>query len=100
VKNRGDYDNFNIEWQIKHGFLLKTGFWATEVSHQTKHLTIKIIFPKSRPPQSLSMVEKNYQKTHLLEKAATVQLPDGRWLVSWERNHPRLYEQYILKWEW
>jgi hypothetical protein len=100
VKNKGYIDNFNIEWNIKEGFLLKTGFWATEISHRTRRVTVKVIFPKSRPPRNVSIIEKNSQKTHLLEEAATVQLPDGRWSVTWERNQPKLYEQYILKWEW
>jgi hypothetical protein len=100
VKNKGDVDNFNIEWSMNDGFLLKTGFWATEISHRTRFITIKVIFPKSRPPRSVSIVEKNSQRTKTLEEAAIVQLPDGRWLVSWGKNRPRLYEQYILKWEW
>jgi hypothetical protein len=100
VKNKGDIDNFNIEWNIKEGFLLKTGFWATEISHRTRRVTVKVIFPKRRPPRNVSIIEKNSQKAHLLEEAATVQLPDGRWLVTWGRSQPKLYEQYILKWEW
>jgi hypothetical protein len=100
VKNKGDVDEFNIEWSIKEGFLLKTGFWATEINHRTRRITIKVIFPKSRPPRCISVVEQNSQRTHLLGEAATVQLPDGRWLVTWEKYQPRLYEPYILKWEW
>ena len=100
VKNKGDVDSFNIEWNIKEGFLIKTGFWATEISHRTRHITIKVVFPKSRPPRYVSIVEKNSQKTFLLEEAATMPLPDGRWLVTWKKHQPRLYEQYILKWEW
>src|SRR5450759_4290543 len=46
VKNKGDVDSFNIEWNIKEGFLIKTGFWATEISHRTRHITIKEVFPK------------------------------------------------------
>ncbi|MBU1683700.1 hypothetical protein KJ742_07205 [Patescibacteria group bacterium] len=100
VKNKGDIDHFNIEWNIKEGFLSKTGFWTTVISHRTKRISNKVIFPKSRPPRYVSIVEQNSQRTHLLGEAATLKLPDGRWLVSWERNQPRLYEQYILKWEW
>jgi hypothetical protein len=100
VKCKGDMDNFNIEWNIKQGLLEKTGFWATEISHKTNYVTVKVIFPKSRNPQYAFIVERNSQKTQPLGEAAVVQLPDGRWLLSWEKYQPRLYEQYILNWEW
>lgn len=100
VKCKGNLDNFNIEWGIKKGFLVKTGFWATEISHNMKHITVKVIFPKSRPPQCASIMERNSRKTQPLGEAAKVQLPDGRWLLFWEKSQPRLYEQYILNWEW
>lgn len=49
VKNKGDIDEFNIEWGIRQGFLRRTEQWETHVKHPTKHLTINVIFPKSRP---------------------------------------------------
>jgi hypothetical protein len=100
VKNKGDTDEFNIEWGVRKGFLLKTGFWATEISHRTKKAKVQVIFPESRPPLRVSMVEKNRKTTQNLEKDSIIELPDGRWMISWERSHPRLYEQYLLNWEW
>lgn len=29
VKNRGDVDEFNVEWGIRQGFLRRTGYWET-----------------------------------------------------------------------
>jgi len=100
VKKKGDIDEFNIEWGIKNGFLRKTGFWSTEISQRTKRIIVQVIFPKSRPPSVSWMIEKNIQRTHLLDGNTKKRLPDGRWMIRWEKNHPRLYEQYILKWEW
>lgn len=100
VKNKGDIDEFNIEWGIQNGFLHTTGFWSTEVSHHTKRIIVQVIFPKSRPPSQIWLIKKNLQQTHLLDQSAKKKLPDGRWMVNWEKNHPRLYEHYILKWEW
>ncbi len=100
VKNKGDETNFNIAWEIRNGFLSKTGFWATEISHRTKEVKVQIIFPNSRPPLRTFVVEKNRQRTQLLGKDAKVRLPDGRWLITWVLNRPRLYELYILNWEW
>lgn len=100
VKNKGNINNFNIMWGIHQGFLAKTCFWTTDVSHITKLILVKIIFPRERPPLLVSIVESNSQKTHSLEENCKVQLPDGRWMVSWSKKQPKLHEQYILKWEW
>lgn len=100
VKNKGDIDEFNIRWGIHKGFLLQTGFWATGITNRTKRIKVQIIFPKSRPPLRLSLVEGNRQRTRSFNRNAKKRLPDGRWLVSWEKQKPKLYEQYILNWEW
>jgi hypothetical protein len=100
VKNKGEVEEFNIDWGIHRGFLLRTGFWSTEVSHRTKQIKVQVVFPKNRPPLRVAVVEKNRQRTIIVGKDSVVELPDGRWQVTWERRQPRLYEQYILNWEW
>ena len=100
VKNKGDEDEFNIEWNIRRGFLKRTGYWETHVRHRTKRLKINVIFPKSRPPKQTTLAESNRQRSQDLGKSAGTLLPDGRWLVTWDTDHPRLYENYILQWEW
>jgi hypothetical protein len=97
VKNRNDVDEFNIEWSIRQGFLRRTEHWETHVTHRTRRLTINVIFPKSRPPRHATLIESNRQHSHTLAKRG---LPDGRWLVTWKTKKPRLYETYILQWEW
>lgn len=54
VKNRGDVDEFNVEWNIRQGFLKRTGYWETHVTHRTRHLEVNVVFPKSRPPRRAS----------------------------------------------
>jgi len=100
VKNRGDIDEFHIQWDIRRGFLTEDGYWSADVSQPTQYLKINVIFPKARPPLRLSLEETNRRQTHLLGRDAQQQLPDGRWLVSWETNKPRLYEVYVLRWIW
>lgn len=36
VKNRGDIDEFNIQWGMRDGFLRSTEQWETHVKHPTK----------------------------------------------------------------
>ena len=100
VKNRGDIDEFNIQWGIRKGFLTEDGYWGTDISQRTKHIKINVNFPKYRTPIRLSLEESNRKRTHLLGREAQNQLPDGRWLVSWETKKPRLYEIYVLRWDW
>jgi len=100
LKNRGDIDVFNIRWGLQDGFLRPNELWATEIRRRIKHLKISVIFPKSRPPTHWSILEKNRQRTLSLGKETRQQLPNGCWKVSWDKKKPRLYETYILKWEW
>lgn len=100
VKNRGDFDEFNIQWDIRQGFLTKDGYWATDVSQRTKHIKVHVIFPKSRPPLRLSVEDSNRKRTRILGAEAKKRLPDGRWRVTWETIKPRLYEVYVLRWIW
>lgn len=100
VKNKGDIQEFNFEWAIKKGFLNRTGFWGTEISHRTKRAIVKIIFPKDRFPREISIYEKNKQKSQSPGKSLMTTLPDGRCLLTWEKSQPKLYEQYIISWEW
>lgn len=100
VKNRGDVDEFYIQWKIKDGFLKPDGFWETDVSSRTKHMKVRVIFPKSRPPQSVRLVENNIRRTKILGSDSIRQMSDGRWQVTWEKSKPRLYEHYIIRWDW
>lgn len=100
VKSRGDIDEFQISWGIRRGFLSPTGFWGTEISHQTKRVAVRVIFPKHRVPKTALVLEKNRQKTVDLGKDSFKRLRGGNWEIFWEKYAPRLYEQYILKWEW
>lgn len=100
IMNKGDITEFNIKWDWKDGFLVKTGFWGTRIDHRTKFVKVQIIIPESRPPLFASMTEINRKKTQVMEEAGRKKLPDGRWLITWEKEYPKLYETYLLKWEW
>ncbi|MAT96396.1 MAG: hypothetical protein CL608_04565 [Anaerolineaceae bacterium] len=100
VKKKGDKDEFNIEWEHRNGFIRKVEQWGSEASHRTKHLKLNVIFPKSRPPLQVSLVMDQPVQTVVLDKDVIRKLPDGRWIVSWEKSDPRLFRQYSLRWEW
>ena len=99
VKNKGDLDEFNIQWGIRDGFSRSVEQWETEISHATRRLKIRLIFPKDSHPKRVVLIESDQQNTLVLG-AASRTLPDGRWQVVWEKENPRLHERYILKWRW
>ena len=99
-RNKGDIDEFRIEWSMRRGFQKSTGFWGTAISHRTKKVIVKIVFPKDRPSLHISITESNVQRTRELAKDAQKLLPDGRTMITWENENPRLYENYVLKWVW
>lgn len=100
IRSKGDEDEFYIEWGIRGGFLKSTDQWETTVSHRTQQLLVQIIFPKSRPPLRLSLIESIRRRTQSLDLDARRRMPDGRWLISWEMRKPRLNERYVLQWDW
>ncbi len=100
VRHRGDRDDLNIEWEMKNSFTTSIEEWTTSVSHRTKRLILKTTFPAERPPIRVTLTEAHRQKHIPLGKEYLKKLPDGRWQVSKEFENPRLYEDYILRWEW
>ena len=100
IKNKGDKDEFLIEWQWKDGFLASTGFWETRINHKTNRITVNVVFPSSRPPTQAHIVEQNQKRRFLLPASNKKKLPDGRWIISWKKTNPRIFENYLLIWEW
>ena len=100
IKNRGDIDDFHINWKIKNGFSKREEFWETHISQKTKNFSVSIIFPKDRKPYRARVEESNRRRTHDLTKDNTIILPDGRMKVTWEKKNPRLFENYLVKWRW
>ncbi|MBV5343243.1 hypothetical protein JZU68_06400, partial [bacterium] len=85
-RNKGDTDEFIFKWGMREGFLAATGFWGTAINHRTKKVTIKVVFPKDRPPLRMSITESNMRRTRILGKEAQQILPDGRPMIVWENT--------------
>jgi hypothetical protein len=100
TKNRGDVQEFHIERLIKDGFLTPVGNFQTQIDHPTNELSIAVTFPASRLPQSVHLIEQNSRRTRIVQPTEFHAVPDGRMIVRVEVGKPRLYEGYILRWEW
>jgi len=100
VKNKGDTDVYNIEWQIRNGFLKPTGYWETHITHPTKQAEIHIVFPKERHPKHICFLETNRRRSRQMPMDNRCKLPDGRCRIIWQVKNPRLHETYLIQWEW
>ena len=99
-KHRGDRDEFILQREIRNGFLNKTEHLSASIDHRTKQLQMKVLFPESRPPTSLRIMEQGREKVAILGHECLRKLPDGRWMATWLVKHPRLNEDYVLLWDW
>jgi hypothetical protein len=100
VKNRGDVEQFHIQRTIRGGFTQPYESYQIEISHKTRMLTMSIVFPKGRHPKRVTLVEQNRNRSTRLGLEHLTELPDGRLEATWQTSKPRLFEAYILKWEW
>jgi len=100
TKKKGDSDEFRITWGMNNGFLSNLGMWGTSINHRTSNIQVKVIFPKSRPPSRVWINLINRKHSKFLGEDVIQKLPDGRKMILWEKKKPRLYEHYVLHWEW
>jgi hypothetical protein len=100
TKQRGDIEEFHIERKILNGFTRHVEDLQTEIDHRTHQLTLHMIFPPDRLPKSLTWIEQKRARTTPIGVEHLQKLPDGRRQVTWSTNTPRLFEAYILRWEW
>lgn len=100
TKRRNDVTEFRMERTITDGFKKSVDSWQTEIDHRTRSVVIHIIFPASRPPQSVILIEQNISRSTLLSTECFQRLPDGRVQVTWETKHPRIFEAYVMRWVW
>ena len=99
-KQRGDEDEFRIQWELRQAFTRTQEQWETEINHRTRQVRVRIVFPKDRPPIRAWQEGALRHRTQLLDDSLLAQLPDGRWQIAWDVDRPRLHERYVIRWEW
>ena len=100
TKNRGDIEDFHIERTIRDGFVRAIEDFQVDIDHNTRKLSISVVFPEKRTPRQVKVIEQKTQHTIPLSADSLQPLPDGRWQAYWETEKPKLHEVYILRWEW
>ena len=100
TKNKGDEETIHIERTILNGFTRSGENWQTDVDHRMHKLSVSVIFPKRRHPKKADLIEQNTCRTTPLDHRHFHTLPDGRCQVTWKKNNPKLFERYLIAWEW
>ncbi|MEZ4671462.1 MAG: hypothetical protein R3E39_26460 [Anaerolineae bacterium] len=100
TKNHKDVDEFRIDRTIRRGFTKAVEDFQIEIDHVTRSLSMSVVFPKQRFPKQVTLIERNASKMTPINAQAFQELPDGRLQVTWHTKRPRLFENYILRWEW
>src|SRR5258708_16127239 len=100
TKKRGDVEEFHIERKIENGFIQDSEGFQLDVDHTMRNLSFSIVFPKQRLPKTARLIEQNATRTMELGPNNFSSLPDGRVQVTFRTTKPRLFESYLLRWEW
>jgi hypothetical protein len=100
TKHRNEVDEFRIERTIHRGFMKPVENFQIDIDHVTRKFRICVVFPRKRHPKQVVLVEQNSTHSIALTGENRLTLPDGRQQYVWSTNKPRLFEGYILRWEW
>ena len=100
TKSAGDIEDFYIERTVIRGFTKDEEWRQTEIRHRTRRLKLSIIFPSQRRCRRAVLMERNRNRTTVLDQGYFTDFPDGRQALTWEISKPRRFEIYTIKWKW
>jgi len=100
IKNRDDVEEFRIERTIGRGFTKAVEDLQIDIDHTTRRFSISVVFPRQRFPKHVALIERNATRSIPLTNEHQLRLPDGRQQWTWSTDKARLFEAYILRWEW
>jgi hypothetical protein len=81
-------------------FLTDEEHWSQEIAFPTKHLTLRIHFPKSRPPRLVKCkVVEGVADKQVMTAAKITELFGEKGIV-WDIQSPKLKDIYKLEWLW
>lgn len=100
TKHRDDLETLEIERTIHNGFVTDVEYFQVDIIHRTRLLSCGVVFPKSRLPKRVSVIAENSKRSVELGPEARQVLPDRRVRYEWQSASPKLFESYLLRWEW
>ncbi len=74
--------------------------WSQEIAFPTKHLTLRIHFPKSRPPRLVKCKVVEGVADKQVKTDAKITELSGEKGIVWDIQSPKLKDIYKLEWLW
>jgi len=85
---------------LHYCFINDEEHWTQEIAFPTKHLTLRIHFPKGRPPKRVKCkVVEGVTSRQIRTEARITELSGAQGIV-WDIPNPKLKEIYKLEWVW
>lgn len=100
TKHRDEEAEFRIERHIRDGFTTSTEEFQIDIDHRTRSFEMRVIFPADRLPKNIRLIEQNLRRSEELDVNNGDILLENRITYHWKTEKPRLFESYILHWEW
>ena len=100
TKNRGDVEEFHIQYTIHDGFGQDEEWWQVEIRNPTRRLQIAIVFPPERRCTRALLLQRSRQRSTRLDASYFSDLPDGRQTLRWETEKIGGFDLYTIRWWW
>jgi hypothetical protein len=101
TKRRGDIESFVIKREFTDSFCEESETVHAEIMTETEQLTIKVIFPTSRPPKKAWASRRKDEAANKKHKKLDIHGGvDGRQFITHTLTRPDLGENYVVGWDW
>lgn len=94
----GEACQFAVRRVMRNAFKDSEAFFDLMAERPTGHLSLKVLFPRSRPPRSAHLVQWPLEKT--LRVIPVRYAPDRRPFLTWRESKPIPLTAYSLRWIW
>lgn len=85
---------------VHNSFRTAREHWTQEFTYPTKHVSLQVHFPKTRPPQSVACKVIDGALEKPARSAAQLTSLFGCQSIVWDVANPRLHEALKLEWTW
>ena len=86
--------------RIRQGWTAPEEWLEIAINHHTRRLSVRVIFPKARPPRHAFLIEESTGAARELKQRRWQADRQGRTVLIWQKRQPQLGETYLLRWEW
>lgn len=100
VKNRGDELTLTTCRRVSLGWTQSEEWLEAALSHRTAKITLKVTFPKGRPPTSAELVELPAGNRARIERTRWTTDQSGCTTIRLTRKRPQVGSSYVLRWTW